>query len=72
LRAIAHALTEITRKSGAKYFPIGLAAKGAITIDECRSIEHYRVDRSLTSSQSELIDSLIRQQALGLQQKVGA
>lgn len=59
-----------------RLFPPMSAAKGAITTDECKHIHDYRIDRNLTSSQSELIDCLIRQRDFykkqcGLEAKYG-
>ncbi len=44
-----------------RLFPPFVNFKGAITVDECRSIADYRIDRSLCTGQSELIEGLIRQ-----------
>jgi hypothetical protein len=44
-----------------RLYPPNSAAKGAITTAECLFINDYRIDRSLTTSQSDLIDGLLRQ-----------
>lgn len=44
-----------------RLFPPNSPAKGAITTEECLFINDYRIDRLLTTSQSDLIDGLIRQ-----------
>lgn len=44
-----------------RLFPPNSNHKGAITLNECKTIHDYRIDRDLCTGQSDLIDSLIRQ-----------